>query len=113
MEKLIPGFFLLICGYAFAGIQAGTIEKLFVSGRDYAPPYQNPTHVSMDGIYNEKPACATSGYWAINTETEQGKAILTLVLTSYATGKSLTFYGTGTCSLRPDMETVFQVGLGI
>ena len=112
MKTLMIIFLLLVNACAFAGSQHGNVQKLYVSGRDYAPPYQNPSHVSMDGTYNEKPACASSGYWAIDTETEQGKAILTLLLTSSATGKKLSLYGTGSCSLRPDMETVFQVGIG-
>jgi len=112
MKKLSCLLILLASSNAIAGSQHGSVQKLFVSGRDYAPPFQNPSHVSIDGDYKEKPACATSGYWAVNTETEQGKAILTLLLTSSATGKKLTLYGTGACSLRPDMETVFQVGYG-
>ncbi|MGB5398517.1 MAG: hypothetical protein WBN96_15320 [Gammaproteobacteria bacterium] len=112
MKPLLIIFLLVTSSHAFAGDQSGVVQKLFVSGRDYAPPFQNPSHVSMDGNYNDRPACATSGYWAINTETEQGKALLTLLITSSATGKSITLYGTGSCSLRPDMETVFQVGFG-
>ena len=105
-------FFLLFASSAsYAGSQAGTIEKLFVSGRDYAAPNQNPTHVFVAGSYNVKPACATSGYWALNSETQQGRAILSMLITAQATGKTVSFLGTGDCSLRPDMETLFQVGI--
>lgn len=110
MQKIIILFLFLSSGFSFAGNQVGTIQKLFVSGRDYAPPNQNPTHVTISGDYNIKPDCATSGYWAVNTDTQQGKAMLSLLLTANATGKKVSFLGTGTCSLRPDMETLFQVG---
>lgn len=110
MRKTTILFLLLASSCSFAGSQTGTVQKLFASGRDYAPPNQNPTHTIITGEYIAQPACATSGYWAINTETEQGKAMLTLLLTAYATEKNVTLLGTGNCSLRPDMETVFQVG---
>lgn len=111
MKKIIISFLLLASSFSFAGNQAGTIQKLFVSGIDYAAPNQNPTHVIITGSYNVKPDCATSGYWAVNTDTQQGKSILSLLLTASATGKSVSFLGTGNCSLRPDMETLFQVGI--
>lgn len=110
MNKLTILFLFLASGFALAGNQAGEIRQLAVSGRDYAPPYQNPTHVSMAGVYNDKPSCATSGYWAIDTETDQGRVILTLLLTAYASGKNVTLWGTGNCNLWPEMETVFQAG---
>ena len=111
MKTIIISFLLLASSFSFAGNQLGTIQKLFVSGRDYAAQNQNPTHVNITGSYNVKPDCATSGYWAVNTDTQQGKAILSLLLTANATGKSVSFQGTGNCSLRPDMETLFQVGI--
>jgi hypothetical protein len=110
MKIILISFLILASGFSFAGNQVGTIQKLFVSGRDYAAPNQNPTHVSITGRYNVKPDCAISGYWAVNTDTAQGKAILSLLLTANATGKKVSFLGTGNCSLRPDMETLFQVG---
>ena len=110
MKIILISFLILASGFSFAGHQVGTIQKLFVSGRDYATPNQNPTHVSITGRYNVKPDCAISGYWAVNTDTAQGKAILSLLLTATATGKKVSFLGTGNCSLRPDMETLFQVG---
>lgn len=109
--KLIILVLLLASSYSYAGNQTGTIQKLFVSGRDYPAPNQNPTHVIITGTYNAKPGCATSGYWAVDTDTQQGKSMLSLLLTANATGKSVSFLGTGSCSLRPDMETLFQVGL--
>ena len=112
MKKIIIFFLLLASGSALAGNQTGTVQKLFVSGRDYAAPNQNPTHVHISGDYNIKPECATSGYWAVDTDTQQGKAILSLLLTAYATGKNVSFLGIGSCSLRPDMETLFQAGFG-
>ncbi len=109
--KLIIFFLLFTSSLSYAGNQAGTIQKLFISGRDYPAPNQNPTHVNISGSYNAKPDCATSGYWALNSDTQQGRSILSLLLTANATGKTVSFLGTGDCSLRPDMETLFQVGI--
>ena len=110
MKTIIIFFLLLVSSISFAGNQSGSVQKLFVSGRDYAAPNQNPTHLNITGNYIAKPACATSGYWAVDTDTQQGKSILSLLLTAYATGKEISLLGTGNCSLRPDMETLFQVG---
>lgn len=109
--KTIIFFLLFASSASYAGNQAGTIEKLFISGRDYPAPNQNPTHVFVSGSYNAKPTCATSGYWALNSDTQQGRAILSILITAQATGKTASFLGTGDCSLRPDMETLFQVGI--
>lgn len=110
MKTILIFFLLLVSGFSIAGSQTGEVQKLFVSGRDYAAPNQNPTHLYIAGNYNAKPACATSGYWAVDTDTQQGKSILSLILTAYATGKQVSLLGTGNCTLRPDMETLFQVG---
>ncbi len=109
--KLMIFFLLFASSVSYAGNQVGTIQKLFISGRDYPAPNQNPTHVFVTGNYNAKPDCASSGYWALNSDTQQGRAILSLLLTANATGKSISLLGTGDCSLRPDMETLFQVGI--
>ncbi|MBT8133355.1 MAG: hypothetical protein KJO03_02535 [Gammaproteobacteria bacterium] len=109
--KILIFFLLIVSTVSYAGSQVGTIEKLYISGRDYPAPNQNPTHVYIAGRYDAKPDCAVSGYWALNSETQQGRAILSLLITAQATGKTVSLLGTGDCRLRPDMETLFQVGI--
>jgi len=69
MKKIIILFLILASDVSFAGNQVGTIQKLFVSGRDYAAPTQNPTHITITGNYIAKSDCVISGYWAVNTDT--------------------------------------------
>ncbi len=104
---------IAVSGNVMAGEQTGRVTSVVVSGLDYAPPFRNPSHVLIKGDYRKPPACATTGHWALNTSTDQGKAMLSLLLAAYGTGKPVTITGTGQCSLRPDMETAFQVGLGV
>ncbi len=54
------------------------------------------------------PGCATPQptRWAFNGATAAGQAKLSLLLTAYASGKSITVYGTGTCLDFPDTETL-------
>ena len=91
----------------FAGYQTGKITSIRVS----SPTVSSPTHFQLNGTWNGQPACATSPWWAIDTDTPAGKSLLSILLTAYSTDKTVTVWGQGICSLRSDMETAIQVGL--
>jgi hypothetical protein len=63
------------------------------------------------GTRTTPPSCATNTRWALDTSTSTGQAAAAVLLTAYATGKQIVVYGTGTCTLHPDSETVsfFQI----
>ena len=97
---------LLPSSWAYAaGQQTGAILDLRVS----SPTLANPTHIQIDGTYQNRPACAISGFWAIDSDTATGKSFLATIMLAKATGKPITFAGSGTCSLRSDMETIVQM----
>lgn len=49
--------------------------------------------------------------WALDASTVAGQAQVAVLLNAQASGKRIWIYGTGTCSIWPDTETVqiFQV----
>lgn len=96
--------FLPMTGYA--GDQSGPVVEVRVAS---ATLNGNPTHFKLDGGWTNKPACAATGYWAINTDTAAGKSLLAALLFAQATGKAVTVWGSGQCTLRSDMENANQV----
>ncbi len=62
----------------------------------------------MTGTRGAVPTCATPQptRWAFNGTTAAGQAKLSVLLTAYASGKSITVYGTGTCPDYSDTETL-------
>jgi hypothetical protein len=54
------------------------------------------------------PACATAQTtrWAIDTNTAAGKAQLAGLLSAHATGKKVQVFGTDTCAIWGDTESV-------
>lgn len=54
------------------------------------------------------PACAAgqTTRWAVDTNTAAGKAQFAGLLTAHSTGKKVQVYGTNTCSIWADTESV-------
>jgi hypothetical protein len=107
MKKLFILLSIIWVSNAHAGSQTGKVVDIRVSSKTVGG---NPTHVMLEGGRDVQEGCGKD-YWAIDTDTDLGKNILSVVLTAYSTGKSVTFWGTNQCDLRSDMETVFQAGL--
>lgn len=89
-----------------ASEQTGTVVDIRVS----SPGALNPTHVLLSGT-RTKNGCATLDWWQLNTDTAVGKNLLATLLMAKASGKSVTLWGNGSCTLRTDMEDVLQVGV--
>jgi hypothetical protein len=96
-----------------AGIQSGTVADIRVSTQTLASG--NPTHVRLQNgtTSSAMASCATSGFFAINTDTPAGKSMLAALLMAEAAmpPKQVIIWGTGQCDLRADMETAFQVSV--
>ena len=107
MKKSILIVGMLFSSVTFASEQVGKVIDIRVS----AIPSYNPTHIKLDGPWNNKPGCATQPYWAVDTNTEGGKAFLSAILTAYSTGKTVQIWGSDQCTLRGDMENALQVAL--
>lgn len=99
------GLMLLAASAFAAGQQVGNVVDLRVSSLTIG----NPIHVQVDGAYQNRPACAVVGFWAIDSDTSAGKSFLAALMLAKAQGKQVTLAGTGTCSLRADMETIVQI----
>lgn len=108
MKRVIFSILVLFISLnVYAGSQTGKVISLRVSSKTVG----NPTHIMLDGVWNGKPACSVSGWWAIDTDTAAGKSLLSILLTAHTTGQQVTIWGHSRCDLRGDMETAFQVGL--
>ncbi len=97
--------FLVPSQLIMAGEQTGEVYDLRVSSGTLL----NPTHVVITGAASGKPACATTAYWSIDTDTVAGRNFLAVLLTAQAAGKAVKIYGTNACTLRSDMENVAQI----
>jgi hypothetical protein len=108
IQNLSTAMFLaLAAGTAAASQQTGLVLDIRVSSTTLI----NPTHILLSGVWAAKPTCATSTYWAIDTDTTVGKNFLATILTAQASGRPITIYGSNFCSLRTDMETGIQIQL--
>lgn len=114
MQKLRAGFncfAMFISITAHAGGQSGTIAALNVTSPSLA--FGNPTHFRLTGEYKNRAGCSTHAeqWWALNTDSAVGKAMLGVLLTAKASGKPVTVWGSGRCDQRVDMEDVHQIGV--
>ncbi|MDH0863146.1 hypothetical protein [Mitsuaria sp. GD03876] len=79
------------------------------SGRVSAPNFMPNGAVIfyVEGSRNSPPACATeSRRFALNGATPQGKTQLSGLLLAYSQGKTVNVYGTNSCSVWGDTETL-------
>jgi len=57
-------------------------------------------------------SCHTNDWgYVLDISDSLGKTIYSSLLTTYATGKSINFVGSGSCSLYPNIETLRRVEL--
>lgn len=101
MKKLVATVLLLCPLFCSAGAAgAGNIVG----------PYFMQTGallVSTDAAQSGAPACATvASRWAIDGTTPAGKVQAAAVFSALAMGKKIAVWGTGTCSVWGDTETV-------
>ena len=98
--------------------------SLFISGQAEAgtsgPGYPANVYFMINGIalipvdsaQIDPPACATvKSRFAIDGTTSAGKVQIAALLTAIAMGKQINIWGTGTCSIWGDTETIsfFQI----
>lgn len=104
MNKLVASVLLLsplFCsaGVAGAGNIVGPYGLFFMQ--------TGALLVSTDAVQSGAPACATVvGRWAIDGTTPAGKLQAAAVIAALAMGKKIAIWGTGTCSVWGDTETV-------
>ncbi len=95
---LLPAAESAQAGISNAGLITGTVS--FPAGQFVFS--QNGTRVSA-------PSCALQGRWAIDVSTAGGQAAEANILTAYAMGRPVYVYGSCTCSVDPQSETVSYI----
>jgi hypothetical protein len=60
--------------------------------------------VVPDAVPGNKPACNTQSRYAFDGTTAAGKQLTALILTAFAMGRTVTFVGTGSCTVWGDSE---------
>ena len=87
-------------GPAYASTSSGgTISTILVQG--------NVAFFNLSGPRSTVPGCAiVPGRWVFNISTLQGQAMLSALLTFYASGKTIGVVGTGACADWGDTESV-------
>lgn len=108
MKRVVFLSAILVCGLVCASEQTGQVLDVRVASKTLST---NPTHIKLSGTWQNRPSCAVQGYWAIDTDTTAGKSFLAAVLAAQASIWPITIWGADQCTLRTDMETVFQIGL--
>lgn len=68
--------------------------------------------VFTTGTRTTPPACSNTSFptrWAFSGTTAEGQAMLSILLSAYALHQPVSFYGTGTCTVLGDSETISSV----
>lgn len=77
---------------ALDGDQTGTV---ILVGEDNG----NPFVFTVSGTRTSQPACATDPNWAIpNPTSDNAKGLLSLIITAFASNKTIVVHGTGSCN---------------
>lgn len=101
MKKLVMLFCCFISGAGFSGTQEGKITEVLVRQSD------GLHYFFMSGTASNKPSCAINTYWMIKDENSlAGKSQFSMVLTAYASGKTVRIDGTGACTRWSDGEDI-------
>ena len=111
MKRIIAALALAsLTAAAQAGTQSGNVIDLRVSSKALGG---NPTHVMLDGPWDGKPPCAGSGFWAVDSDTPGGKAMLDTLLAAMLSGRKVKIWDLSVsgCTLRGDMADMQQVDL--
>lgn len=92
---------------AFAGSQTGKVTNIIVRQSD------GLHYFYMSGTGENRPDCAASHtYWMIKDENSTvGKTQFSMLLTAYASGRTITVAGTNTCTCWGDGEDVNVIQL--
>ncbi len=86
--------FILFISYSTAlcaGEQVGNVVSITGGG-------SGPMNFYMSGVHSNRAACAADDVWSItNPASDNAKSLLSIILTAFATGKTISVHGTGAC----------------
>lgn len=92
---------------------ATEVLRAKVTKLDLARDYGSYVFIKLDATQTNKPACHQNGGWNYTSPiaTEMDKAMFSILLAAYMSGKSISIYGSGACSQFPSIETAGRVRL--
>jgi hypothetical protein len=97
MNKKICLFLSLIVlsPLSIAASVTGKVEMLMTG-----PHYSGVVFVKVNTLVANKPSCSNNSTWdfSFNGNDESGKTLYSLLLSSYAAGKTVSLYGLSECS---------------
>lgn len=97
-------FLLGISSNSFAGSVTGPVTSIAIRASD------GLVFVAIGATASGQPTCATHSYWMIKDENSNvGKQQMAAFLAAYVAGKTVTIYGTNTCTRWSDGEDVDMV----
>jgi hypothetical protein len=103
IKRIIVSVLLLGVSNVFASNQTGAITRILVRTDGLHWFY-------VSGDRTEKPICATNNYWIIkDEESAYGKSQMSMLLTAYSMGKTVTIQGEGNCTRWGDGENIGTV----
>ncbi len=106
MKKIVLLLALLASFNAFASEVTGNVIDIRVTSSTLG---SNLTHVKTSGSLINQAQCTNGQWWTMDTDTEQGKSFLSVLLAAKMASRPVTIWGTGTC--HNGMEYILQVGL--
>lgn len=98
-----------LASIAFVGAPAWASNTTPVNITSVTPTNYGWVYITHTGTRGSVPSCgaATSARYAFSVGTAGGQAMLSTILTAFASHKPVTFIGTGTCDASaPDTESV-------
>jgi hypothetical protein len=103
MKPILLAFGLLAAASAHAGSSIGVVGKLGQTG--------TKVWFQSLGASKDQPSCAFAnpGRFAIDVSTREGEAFDGKLRYAAALGKTVTFEGTGVCSVDPAVETLKSI----
>ncbi len=97
--------FSLVASPIKAGEVTGTVTQILARSDGFH-------YVYTTGTATNKPACATSNFWAIKDENSKtGQHQFAMLLTAYTSGKTVTISGTNACTRHANGEDIDRVWL--
>ena len=98
---------IVVCPWLSAGESEGPVTQIFVNKPNPLCGNNAGAVMFSAGQHTNKPACSHAATdWTIPLDSEWGRAMYSLLLTAAASGKPVKVYGTGTCDVWSDRESV-------
>lgn len=109
--KNIISVLFIFLAMMVSSAQASSVNPTQITGVLVGPNYGTNVILTISNKPAQVPACQTNpGYnYVFDASTEVGKITLSVVLTAYASGKSVWLAGSEQCDVYPGIETLHHI----